>query len=144
MYRWMHERRGQGKATCSTILWRRTWLRLSTLMAQTWPVSELRASLTLAKVPSPMVFPSSYGPIRDFLSAGRGADVSGSASWTVWLRAESWSLVPGEAAGSAGALTRSKTREGRDAVELGQPGTGSVRAGGRRAGKCTSVEAFHI
>jgi hypothetical protein len=113
-------------------------------MAQTWPVSELRASLTLAKVPSPMVFPSSYGPIRDFLSAGRGADVSGSASWTVWLRAESWSLVPGEAMGSAGALTRSKTREGRDAVELGQPGTGSVRAGGRRAGKCTSVEAFHI
>jgi hypothetical protein len=95
MYGWMHERRrGQGEATCSTILWRRTWLRSSTLMAQTWAVRESRASLTLAKVPSPMVFPSSYGPTRVFLAAASAMPAGG-----VWMgeakAGAGWSLVRG-------------------------------------------------
>jgi hypothetical protein len=47
-------------------------------MAHTSPVRESRASLTLAKVPSPIVFPSSYGPTRVFLAAGIPVDGGGS------------------------------------------------------------------
>lgn len=50
--------------TCSVILWLSTWLRLRILMATWSPFSTFFANLTLAKLPSPMVFPSSYFPKR--------------------------------------------------------------------------------
>ena len=50
--------------TCSVILWLSTWLRSRILMATWFPFSTSFANLTLAKLPSPMVFPSSYFPKR--------------------------------------------------------------------------------
>lgn len=50
--------------TCSTILWRRTRSRSMILMATLSPVSRFLANLTLAKLPSPSVFPISYFPTR--------------------------------------------------------------------------------
>nr|GMC68608.1 hypothetical protein Iba_chr02fCG13530 [Ipomoea batatas] len=47
---------------CSTILCLRMVLFAMTLIATPSPVSEFCANLTLAKVPSPMVLPSSYFP----------------------------------------------------------------------------------
>lgn len=55
-------------STCSTILCLKTWLRSRILMAKWCPVSIFLANFTLAKLPSPMVLPSSYFPtrVRDF------------------------------------------------------------------------------
>lgn len=55
---------GEETCTCSTILWRRTWSRSRILMAKTSPDWTFLAILTLAKLPSPIVFPSSYLPTR--------------------------------------------------------------------------------
>jgi hypothetical protein len=52
------------RITCAIILCLRTFSLSRILMATFSPVSTFRANLTLAKVPSPRVRPSSYRPTR--------------------------------------------------------------------------------
>lgn len=50
------------RCSCSIMLWRRTCLRSRILMATLLPLLTSLANFTFAKLPSPMVFPSSYFP----------------------------------------------------------------------------------